>query len=107
MTTVQTQETLEEITRRIAAALKPEQIILFGSHAWGTPTADSDVDLLVIVAESDEAPHQRAVRAHRALRGLAVPCDILVRTQAEMARINPVPSSLLFRALTEGKLLNV
>jgi len=106
MASILTQETLEEIPRRIAAALTPEQIILFGSHAWGSPSADSDVDLLVILADSDESPHRRAVRAHRALRGLAVPCDILVRTRAEIERINPVRSSLLFLALTEGKRLN-
>lgn len=101
-----TQETLQEISRRISADLHPDQIILFGSYAWGTPTADSDVDLLVIVPESDESPHRRAVRAHRSLSGLAIPCDIVVRTRAEMDRINPVRSSLLYRALTEGKRLN-
>jgi len=106
MDSLPTPETLDEISRRISAALAPEQIILFGSHAWGTPTADSDVDLLVILADSDESPHRRAVRAHRALRGLPVPCDILVRTRAELERINPVRSSLLFRALTEGRRLD-
>ena len=101
-----TQETLDEISRRIAADLHPEQIILFGSHAWGTPTEDSDVDLLIILSASDEPPHRRAVRAHRALRGLTVPCDILVRTQAEIQGLNPVRSSLLFRALTDGRHLD-
>ena len=38
----------------------PEQIILFGSHAWGTPSEDSDIDLLVIVPDSDARPTQRA-----------------------------------------------
>jgi uncharacterized protein len=106
MTSMLTQETLQDISRRIAADLHPEQIILFGSHAWGTPTEDSDVDLLVILSESDESPHRRVVRAHRALRGLAVPCDIVVRTRAEIDRISPVRSSLLFRALTEGRRLD-
>ena len=101
-----TQQMLDEISRRIAAVLHPEQIILFGSHAWGTPTAESDVDLLIILSDSEEPPHRRAVRAHRALRGLTIPCDILVRTRAEIQRLNPVRSSLLFRALTEGRRLN-
>lgn len=101
-----TLEILADIAKRIAADLHPEQIILFGSHAWGTPTEDSDVDLLVILADSDESPHRRAVRAHRALRGLPVPCDIIVRTRAEIQQTNPVRSSLLFRAWTEGRRLN-
>ncbi|AUB81900.1 nucleotidyltransferase domain-containing protein [Candidatus Thiodictyon syntrophicum] len=106
MDSLPTPQTLDEIAGRISAALAPEQIILFGSHAWRTPTADSDLDLLVILADSDESPHRRAVRAHRALRGLAVPCDIRVRTRAELERINPVRSSLLYRALTEGRRLD-
>jgi predicted nucleotidyltransferase len=35
--------------RQIAAQFDPERIILFGSHAYGTPNADSDVDLLVVM----------------------------------------------------------
>jgi predicted nucleotidyltransferase len=101
-----TRETLSEISRRITTDLNPEQIILFGSHAWGTPTEESDVDLLIIVSESHESPHKRAVRVHRALRGLPVPCDVIVRTRAEVDRLNPVRSSLLYRALTEGKPLH-
>lgn len=101
-----TQSTLREITERIRKDLHPDSIILFGSHAWGEPTEDSDVDLLVIVPESIEPAHTRAARAHRALRGISVPCDIVVRTQAEMDRINRVRSSLLYRALTEGKPLH-
>lgn len=101
-----TQETLDDISRRIRTQLDAEQIILFGSYAWGTPTADSDVDLLVIVPESSEVAHKRAVRVHRALRGLPLPCDVIVRTRAEIDQVNPVRSSLLFRALTEGKRLD-
>ncbi len=33
----------------IAVAFKPRKIILFGSYAYGTPTEDSDVDLMVVM----------------------------------------------------------
>src|SRR6266545_213126 len=42
-------ETLPSAIERIVSELKPEKIILFGSYAYGTPTPDSDVDLLVIM----------------------------------------------------------
>jgi predicted nucleotidyltransferase len=35
--------------RQVAESFKPDKIILFGSHAYGTPHADSDVDILVIM----------------------------------------------------------
>jgi len=42
-------EQIEEFGRRIGEQFKPERVILFGSYAYGTPTPDSDVDLLVIM----------------------------------------------------------
>lgn len=41
-----TEEALWEIAHRIVAVLDPEKIILFGSYAYGTPSGNSDVDLL-------------------------------------------------------------
>ena len=40
-------ELLEEITRRLVQDLHPEQIILFGLHAYGQPSETSDIDLQV------------------------------------------------------------
>lgn len=98
-------ELLDEITRRLVAEFDPEQIILFGSHAWGTPDEDSDVDLLVIVSESDQRPVQRAQRALYSLRGLLVPTDIMVKTRAEVECYRPVYASLTCEILEEGKVL--
>ena len=96
---------LDEITRRLVVELKPEQIILFGSHAWGKPDDDSDLDFLVIVRRSRHKPTQRATRAYRALRGLFAPIDILVKTQAEVERFRRVPASLECEILERGKVL--
>lgn len=45
ITPAQIQSVCDEIARRF----RPERIILFGSYAYGTPTEDSDVDLLVVL----------------------------------------------------------
>ena len=42
-------ETLPPAVEKIAKTLKPKKIILFGPYAYGNPTPDSDVDLLVIM----------------------------------------------------------
>jgi predicted nucleotidyltransferase len=96
---------LEEMIRRLVAEFQPEQIILFGSHAWGTPDEDSDVDLLVIVPHSDISPTQRAIRAYRCLRGLNVPKDILIKTRAEVERFRHVHASLECEILGRGRVL--
>jgi len=77
---------LEEVVQRLVAALRPEKIYLYGSHAYGQPHKDSDVDLLVVVAQSVLPNHRRAVEAYRALRGLFIPAEIKVVTQAEFER---------------------
>ena len=43
------EDLLQAATQRLVAEFQPEEIYLFGSHAWGTPGQDSDIDLMVIV----------------------------------------------------------
>ncbi len=96
---------LEEITRRLVAEFDPEQVILFGSHAWGTPNDDSDIDLLVIVSDSDEPEIERMVRAHSVLHGLGVSKDVLVTTREQVDFFAQVYASLERRILDCGKVL--
>lgn len=97
---------IEEARKRLVQGLHPERIILFGSHVWGTPGPDSDLDLLVIVADSDQPPHKRAQAAYRSLFGLGVPCDVIVQTRAEAEQASRVRTSLTSKALREGRVLH-
>ena len=93
---------LPEMTRRLVAEFQPRQIYLFGSHAWGQPDEDSDMDLLMIVPESDQLPLERGLAARRCLRDLRVPKDILVQTQAEVDGASRVYASLESEILEKG-----
>jgi predicted nucleotidyltransferase len=99
------QQVLDEIVRRLVEQFDPEEIILFGSQAWGSPSAGSDVDLLVIVSDSELSQVQRATLAHRALRGLNVSKDVLVKTRREVERFRGVPASLEAEILERGRRL--
>jgi len=98
-------ELLAEAVRRLVAAFQPEQIILFGSHAWGTPTEDSDVDLFVVVSQSDETPYEREVRARRCLQRMGFSKDVFVKTRAEADRYRHVRASLEHKIFERGKVL--
>ena len=98
-------ELMKTVVKRLVGSLSPERILLFGSHAWGIPDEDSDVDLLVIVSDSDLPPYKRARAGYKALRGVRLPKDILVLTQAEFERQATVRCSLARRALEHGKVL--
>ena len=94
---------LEQVVERLKAEFQPEQIFLFGSHAWGTPTEDSDFDLMVIVPNSDERPIRRDQRAQRCLGRLLVSADVLVRTRSEVERVQNVLGSLTRDVLRNGR----
>ena len=76
-------ETLPGAIARIVSELKPEKIILFGSYAYGNPTPDSDVDLLVIM-ETRAREIDRYVAVSNLLYPRQFPVDILVKTPKEM-----------------------
>ena len=96
---------LDKIVDRLARGLKPERIYLFGSHAYGKPGSDSDVDLFVVVSDSELPRHQREAQALGHLIGLACPIDVLVYTRAEVDKWSDVGISLPHKVLTKGKLL--
>ena len=77
-TTTIDQATLDEIVRRILAVASPEKIILFGSAATGTMTADSDIDLLIVEANPGDQ-RKESVRIHSTLRGLGYPFRLVTK----------------------------
>jgi predicted nucleotidyltransferase len=76
--------TIEDLARRIAEQFDVERIVLFGSYAYGTPDADSDVDLLVVMEH--EGPAYRAAGRVRAALPGNVPIDVVVRSPRDLAR---------------------
>jgi predicted nucleotidyltransferase len=95
---------IEEIVRRLVAAIDPDRIILFGSRARGDSGPDSDIDLLII-KDTVEPAYRRTIPAYRALSGLGVPKDIIWRTPAEVEDWSHVPTYVTTRALQEGRVL--
>src|ERR1700730_16427303 len=66
----------------VADRFDPEKIILFGSHAYGRPHADSDVDILVVMPARNEI--DQAVRIDRKIDP-PIPLDLIVRTPRTLA----------------------
>lgn len=96
---------LEQVVERLKAEFQPEQIFLFGSHAWGAPHEDSDVDLMVIVRESGERAIRRMQRAHHCLGDLDMSKDVFVQTRAEFDRYRHLRASIQHRILQSGRKL--
>ncbi len=96
---------LEDMAQRLVGQFQPQQVILFGSWAWGIPDQYSDVDLMVIVDDSDLSDYERTVQAHRCLREFGVPKDVIVKTRTEFEFFREVRASLEHKIYTQGKIL--
>ncbi len=79
-----TQKDIQATCDDIVREFSPLQIILFGSYAYGTPTEDSDIDLLVVMdIPESETSRQAAEIWQRIPRRFSM--DLLVRSSEEIA----------------------
>lgn len=98
------EELLEIIATKIADAIDPQKIVLFGSWARDDRDPHSDIDLLII-HESDLPRPQRYAQVRRLFWGMGIPMDILVYTPEEFERYQSVPGSFTHTVAREGKVL--
>ena len=98
-------QTLPKAIRRIVSELKPERIILFGSYAYGNPTSNSDVDLLVIM--KNRAKYiDRYIAVSNLLYPREFPVDIIVKTPGEIkAELKKKGNFFMHEILSRGKVV--
>ena len=78
-------EKIQAVVKKIVDKIQPEKVILFGSHAWGKATEDSDADLLVI-QRSQEQRLDRVFKIRRAIFPTGIAVDIISYTPEELER---------------------
>lgn len=88
---------IELIKDRLIEAYSPSAIYIFGSYAWGNPTEDSDLDLAVVVKNSNQKKYKRSVLGHEVLSGLHFSKDIVVYTEDEFQNSQTEKSSLCYK----------
>jgi predicted nucleotidyltransferase len=93
---------LDELVRRIVAAVHPLRIILFGSAARGDMGPDSDLDVLVVMPDG---VHRRetAQVIYRHLLGFGFATDVVVVTENDITKYASNPYMIIYPALTEGR----
>jgi predicted nucleotidyltransferase len=103
---------LDELKIRISEALKmlcPEKVILFGSYAWGQPTRDSDIDIIVVLADKKMTNTYHEKMSNRLIVRRALDelnrdysLDVLVYTTAEWQQFRNLHSSFSEEILSSG-----
>ena len=104
--TSQIDRTIEKIVEKLRENYHPQKIILFGSYAYGSPKADSDIDLFVI-KESTKRRFARAVECRKILsdENRTYPMDILVYTPQEVKHRLELGDDFIADILSSGKVL--
>jgi predicted nucleotidyltransferase len=93
---------IRDFARRVAERFQPDKIILFGSYAYGTPHADSDVDFLVVMPAHDEGSKARRIRREVPAQ---FPMDLIVRTPYQMKWRLDEGDTFLTVIVSRGKVL--
>ena len=98
----------QEIIKNISIK-KPYKAFVFGSHAYGNPTEESDIDLLVVldkegVPESYREKSQNYLEVSRLLRNLnkKISMDIIVMTKNQWKAFVENKSGFAREVLTHG-----
>lgn len=92
--------------------LRPYKIVLFGSHAYGNPNPDSDIDLLVVL-DKDDLPQSFAENMETKLlvRNMLfdinqhVPIDLIVQTKPMYEKFNDLGSLFAQEIARNGEVL--
>ena len=88
----------------IGAAFNPDRIILFGSHAYGTPHADSDVDVLVMIPRSRMLGRRASLKIREKVNA-NFPVDIVVRDPAFVAERLREGDTFLEEVTAKGRIM--
>lgn len=94
---------ISELARKIADKFKPEKIILFGSYAYGYPTDDSDVDLLVLLSFQGKGFRKTLEILNHV--DPQFPVDLLAKTPEDAIRRYQEGDPLMRIAIDQGKIL--
>ena len=94
---------IRQLCTRIAREFKPEKIILFGSHAYGRPTPESDLYLMVVM-QFEGDPLEQAVTMLNRLNML-IPIDLLVRTPEQVQQRLEMGDSFMRDIIERGEMM--
>ena len=97
-------QTIRALADHIVTYFNPEKVILFGSHAYGKPSAWSDVDFLVVM-DTPKGEMEHALEISNTLPQLSFSVDIIVRSQKIIEKRKKLGDWFLIDLTEKGKIL--
>ena len=94
---------IDWFVKQIVRKFHPERIILFGSHAYGTPSFSSDVDIFVVM-NTPLKPIEQEVLIRKKIPRM-FPLDLIVMKPRQFARRLTLGDTLVRTVASKGKIL--
>lgn len=98
-------EKIDAVKSKLVQTYNPLEIYLFGSYAWGTPTEDSDLDLLIVVETYHLTRRKMLREGHLTLIGMDISKDLLLYSKEEFEELLTDKMTLCYQIKHEGQLI--
>jgi len=95
---------IRALVSQIANKFSPDEIILFGSYAYGKPTPWSDVDLLVVM-ETPKGELETTLEIVESLPPTLFSLDILARNRQTIDHRKAIGDTFMREITSKGKML--
>ena len=101
------QTEIEKLVNTLVEIEHPQKVVLFGSYANGKAHDESDVDLLVIVKQSNTSKLARMKDIRQQLNkyNFNFPKDVFIYTLEEIEEWKNVSQAFITTALSSGKIM--
>jgi len=96
---------IQEITSKIIKEFNPQKVVLFGSHAWGSPKKNSDIDLFIVKDDAKKNTREMAIDLERILSDRDGPLDILVYKPSQIEERLVMNDPFIVKIWHDGEVL--
>jgi predicted nucleotidyltransferase len=93
-----------KMVEKIASEYQPKKVILFGSYAYGEPTEDSDIDILIVTQRRLKPEETYKIR-RELLRDFSVPVQLICVSEEEFTETKDVIGGITYPASKYGEIL--
>jgi len=93
-----------EIVEKIKKEYQPKKVILFGSYAYGEPTEDSDLDILIVTERCLDHGESYKMQ-QRLLRDFSVPVQLICVSDEEFEETKNIIGGVTYPASKYGEVL--
>jgi predicted nucleotidyltransferase len=93
-----------QVVEKVVKGYNPTKVILFGSYAYGQPTKDSDLDILV-VTNRRFSPDETYKMQRESLGNFNIPVQLVCVSDEEFAETKDIIGGIAYPASKYGEIL--